>query len=76
MLCNRCTSILKNLQTSRRHERMQQVGLTERVSRPGRAKPAWITLHMCDICETEWRHVDDPLDPEAGWSIESVPEMC
>jgi hypothetical protein len=76
MLCILCTTLPQNMRTSRRHEHLQQIGITERISRPGKAKAAWITRHVCEICETEWRHVDDPVDPYAGWSIERIVETC
>lgn len=76
MPCNLCASLPQNVRTNRRHERLRQIGITERISRPGKAKAIWVTHHVCEICETEWRHVDDPYNPRAGWSMEGVPELC
>jgi hypothetical protein len=55
---------------------LRQVGVTQRIARPGKAKAIWVTQHVCDICETEWRHVDDPVNPWVGWSIERSAELC
>jgi hypothetical protein len=66
----------RNLRTSKRHERLQQIGITQRIARPGKAKAVWITYHLCEICETQWRHVDDPEDPCVGWSVEKEAEVC
>lgn len=77
MPCKLCISMPQNIRTNKRHERLLQVGLTQRISRPGRAKAVWLTHHQCELCETRWLHVDDPSDPQAGWSIEEeVPELC
>lgn len=68
MPCELCISLPLNTRTVKRHERLQQVGLTRRISRPGRAKTVWLTTHRCELCETLWLHTDDPCDPHAGWS--------
>jgi hypothetical protein len=60
----------QNVRTNRRHERLEQIGLTERIVRSRYAKPVWVTHHVCKICDTLWRHVDDPGNPHVGWSIE------
>lgn len=75
MPCELCLLLPRNVRTTKRHERLQQVGLTKRIARPGRAKAAWITHHVCEICETEWRHVDDPLNLNAGWTIQRMAEV-
>jgi hypothetical protein len=72
MQCLLCASLPVNLRTSRSHEYLKQVGVTERIARPGKGKAAWITHHVCSVCETEWRHVDDPYDKKAGWSLERI----
>lgn len=76
MACKLCNALPRNMRTDKRHERLQQTGLTERVARPGKSKAAWITFHVCELCDTEWRHVDDPTDPRAGWSMERSSELC
>jgi len=76
MPCELCISMPQNTRTSKRHERLQQVGLTRRISRPGRAKAVWLTTHRCELCETVWLHTDDPCDAQAGWSIERTEEQA
>jgi hypothetical protein len=76
MICNLCSSVKQNVRSNKRHERLQQIGLTERISHAIRAKAIWVTRHRCEICEAEWRHVDDANDPCAGWSLERTPQLC
>ena len=76
MPCELCSSLPRNVRTLKSHERLRQIGMTQRIARPGRGKAAWITQHVCEVCETEWRHVDDPCDHRAGWSVLRVPEYC
>ncbi|NEX61737.1 hypothetical protein [Noviherbaspirillum galbum] len=52
------------------HEHLVQIGLTQRIARPGKGKAAWITHYACSQCHTEWKHTDDPYDRAAGWSID------
>lgn len=68
MTCELCDSLPRNVRTSKRHERLRQIGLTQRIARSGHAKAAWVTYHVCDLCSTHWRHIDDPCDRHAGWS--------
>jgi hypothetical protein len=74
MECTLCASLPINTRTSRSHEYLRQVGTTQRIARAGKGKAAWITHHVCTVCNTGWRHVDDPYDKLAGWSTEHVPE--
>jgi hypothetical protein len=76
MTCELCNSLPRGVRTSKRHERLRQVGLTQRVARPGHAKAAWVTFHVCDLCATQWRHVDDPCDAHAGWSVGRPALLC
>ncbi len=76
MTCKLCLSMPQNVRTNKCHERLRQIGMTQRILRPGRAKAIWVTRHICEVCETEWRHVDDPADPGAGWSIECIEQAC
>lgn len=78
MICHLCASMPLNVRTNRRHERLQQIGVTRRIARGSKAKAIWVTEHMCEICATEWRHVDDPCNPRAGWSQQRQrrPELC
>lgn len=76
MTCDLCASMPLNMRTNKRHERLQQIGMTRRIARPGKAKAAWVTEHVCDACGTEWRHVDDPYDTRAGWSVCRSPALC
>ncbi len=79
MPCNLCKMLPQHVRSDKRHERLQQVGLTERISRTGKARAAWITYYICEICETQWQHVDDPLNTMAGWSVQKklgFPERC
>lgn len=69
MSCSLCKALPQHVRSNKRHERLQQVGLTERVSKAGKTKAAWITYYVCDICETKWRHIDDPTNTSAGWSV-------
>jgi hypothetical protein len=68
-----CKALPKHVTSDKRHERLQQIGVTERVPNAGKTKAAWITYYMCEICETKWRHVDNPANTHAGWSIEKHP---
>lgn len=70
MTCELCDSLPRNVRTDRRHERLRQIGLTQRIARSGHGKAVWVTYHVCDLCATQWCHVDDPCDPHAGWSQE------
>lgn len=72
MTCDLCNSLPQNTRTQKRHERLRQIGTTERIARDAHAKACWVTFHQCDICHTQWRHVDDPCDLQAGWSVELV----
>ena len=76
MLCNLCLLVEQNVRSNKRHERLRQIGLTERILHPGRSKAVWVTRHLCEICETTWRHVDNANDPCAGWSVEETPQLC
>lgn len=79
MPCNLCKMLPQHVRSDKRHERLQQVGLTERVSRAGKTKAAWITYYVCEICGTKWQHVDDPANTMAGWSVQkqlAFPERC
>lgn len=75
MICALCNSMPQNVRTDKRHERLRQIGVTQRISRPGKAKAIWVTQHVCDVCDTEWRHVDDPANPCIGWSVERIAEL-
>jgi hypothetical protein len=70
MSCTCCRTLACNPGSPRAHENLKQVGLTQRVARPGRVKAAWVIHHLCTTCKTLWRHVDDPLNPSAGWTRE------
>lgn len=70
MPCSLCKALPQHVRSNKRHERLQQVGLTERISKAGRTKAAWITYYVCETCETKWRHVDDPANARAGWSVQ------
>lgn len=70
MPCNLCKMLPQHIRSDKRHERLQQVGLTERISRAGKSKAAWVTYYVCEICETKWQHVDDPSNTSAGWSVQ------
>lgn len=74
MTCELCNALPQHVRTLRSHEHLRQIGVTQRIARPGRGKAAWITEYVCELCETEWQHVDDPCDRHAGWSILRVPE--
>jgi hypothetical protein len=79
MLCNLCKTLPKHVTSEKRHERLQQTGITERIRNPGKIKAAWITYYTCEICETKWRHIDDPAQTHNGWSVEQphpVPERA
>jgi hypothetical protein len=71
MPCDLCKTLPQNIRSNKQHERLNQVGLTERISKTGKTRAAWVTYYVCEICETEWRHVDDPANPNAGWSIDT-----
>src|SRR5690606_20003817 len=77
MRCELCRALPRDARTTRRHERLRQVGLTQRIARPGHGKAAWVTFHVCEVCATQWRHVDDPGNQHAGWSVEhgGIPRM-
>lgn len=70
MTCELCNALPRNVRTVKRHERLRQIGLTQRIARSGHGKAAWVTFHVCDLCTTYWRHVDDPADAQAGWTVE------
>lgn len=70
MLCTLCKALPQNVPTDKRHERLQQVGLTERIPKEGKTKAAWITYYVCEVCDTKWRHIDDPANIRAGWSVQ------
>jgi hypothetical protein len=70
MLCDLCNTLRLRSVAAAGHERLNQVGWTRRIARPGRRKAAWLTEHECADCKARWQHVDDPLNPEAGWSME------
>lgn len=72
MMCELCSSLARNDRVREPHERLRQVGLTQRIARHGRGKAAWVTFHVCDQCATQWCHVDDPRNPRAGWSVEQA----
>jgi hypothetical protein len=73
MLCRLCEALPQHTRTNKDHEHLHQVGLTERISKPGKIKAAWLTHYVCAICNTRWQHIDDPADATAGWSIEQYP---
>lgn len=77
MYCELCNSLPQDTRTAKRHERLRQIGLTQRIARPGHSKAAWVTYHVCDVCATHWRHVDDPANLHAGWSVEpaTIPRL-
>ncbi len=70
MTCELCKSTEQNARSKHVHERLQQVGVTERVTRAVRAKAIWVTRFRCQLCGTEWRHEDDMHTGHAGWAIE------
>jgi hypothetical protein len=72
MTCDLCKSTEQNTRGKRAHERLQQVGLTERVGRAPRGKAIWVTRFRCDVCGTHWRHDDDLHTGIAAWSIERL----
>lgn len=76
MSCDLCNCIPHNIRTSKRHERLRQIGTTERISRGTKTKAVWITQYVCDICSTHWRHVDDPGNVNVGWSLEGQEKLC
>jgi hypothetical protein len=79
MTCDLCTALSHNTHTYRRHERLLQTGVTRRLARPGKGKAAWLTFHTCETCGTDWRHLDDPANPDnphAGWTIERSAAPC
>ena len=73
MPCGLCETLPQHIRSDKKHERLRQIGLTERVSGAGRTRAAWITYYTCEICESKWQHVDDPANEYAGWSIEKHP---
>lgn len=75
MPCELCEALPQNVRTSKRHERLRQTGITQRCAGAGK-KAAWVTQHVCDLCQTSWQHTDDPADPGTGWSVEKIAETC
>lgn len=72
MICTLCNALRRRGAAAAGHERLNQVGWTRRIARPGRRKAAWLTLHECAECQARWQHLDDPLNPLAGWSLEEA----
>jgi hypothetical protein len=70
MTCDLCKSTEQNARGKYVHERLLQVGVTERLTRSPRAKAIWVTRFRCEICGTHWRHDDDLHTGTAGWSME------
>jgi hypothetical protein len=69
MTCELCKRTEQNARGKYVHERLQQVGVTERVTRTAR-KAIWVTRFHCQLCGTHWRHEDDMHTGRAGWSVE------
>jgi hypothetical protein len=69
MPCALCQSVDQNVRNLRIHERLRQIGTTERITRSANRKAAWVTWFCCEVCGTEWRHEDDQNNNRAGWSI-------
>jgi hypothetical protein len=73
MTCDLCKATEQNARGKHVHERLQQVGMTERVSRSPRSKAIWVTRFRCEVCGTQWRHDDDLHTGNAGWRVEGYP---
>jgi len=72
MICELCKTTERNARGKHVHERLQQVGVTERVTRASR-KATWVTRFHCQLCGTYWRHEDDLHTGRAGWAKENAP---
>lgn len=68
MPCYLCNAIQQNVRGAQAGNHLVQSGSAEVTSR-GDAAPVTVTHYKCSECGTQWRYVDDPGDPEAGWSF-------